>query len=99
MNFLKRVFITILIFPVRIYQYTISPMLPKSCRHEPTCSEYTIQAIKIHGILGIWLGVKRLLRCHPWGTSGYDPVPPKGTRFGELIFGKKLSRKILKSRH
>jgi uncharacterized protein len=75
------------ILPIRIYQYTISPLLPKSCRHEPTCSEYTIQAVKVHGIaIGFWLGIKRIARCHPWGTSGYDPVPPKGTKMKDLIF-------------
>lgn len=64
--------------PVRFYQMAISPYLPKSCRHIPTCSEYTIQAIKIHGIfIGTYYGFRRIIRCHPWGTSGYDPVPPK----------------------
>jgi uncharacterized protein len=68
----------LLILPVRFYQLSISPLLPQSCRHVPTCSEYTIQALKIHGaVYGSWLGIKRILRCHPWGTHGYDPVPPK----------------------
>jgi uncharacterized protein len=62
------------------YKYAISPLTPASCRHVPTCSEYMIQAIKIHGpFRGTFLGIRRLSRCHPWGTSGYDPVPPKGT--------------------
>jgi len=66
------------ILPIRIYQIFISPMFPSTCRHIPTCSEYAVQAIKIHGIFyGTWLAIKRLSRCHPWGTSGYDPVPPK----------------------
>ena len=81
MNFIKisrRIFIFIVIIPVRIYQYLISPLLPASCRHVPTCSEYTIEAFKIHGIfVGGWLALKRIIRCHPWGTNGYDPVPPK----------------------
>ncbi len=81
MNFIKisrRIFIFIVIIPVRIYQYLISPLLPASCRHVPTCSEYTIEAFKIHGIfVGGWLALKRIIRCHPWGTHGYDPVPPK----------------------
>lgn len=68
----------ILILPIRIYQKLISPFLPGVCRYRPTCSEYMIEAIQIHGACkGIWLGTKRLLRCHPWGGSGYDPVPPK----------------------
>ncbi|NOZ46517.1 MAG: membrane protein insertion efficiency factor YidD [Chlorobi bacterium] len=71
---LKKVFI----FPVKIYQLLISPILPQTCRHTPTCSQYTIEAIEVHGpIKGLWLGMKRLSRCHPWGTSGYDPVPAK----------------------
>lgn len=74
----KKIVIFIAILPVRIYQYSISPLLPASCRHIPTCSEYAIQALKIHGLfIGSWLAVKRILRCHPWGTHGYDPVPPK----------------------
>ncbi|MCS6818899.1 MAG: membrane protein insertion efficiency factor YidD [Chitinophagales bacterium] len=66
----------ILIFPIRLYQRLISPILPPSCRFSPTCSEYSIQAIQKHGIFkGFYLALRRLLRCHPWGGSGYDPVP------------------------
>jgi uncharacterized protein len=68
----------VLLVPVYIYKYAISPFTPASCRHYPTCSEYALQAVKIHGpFKGIWLTTKRISRCHPWGTSGYDPVPPK----------------------
>lgn len=68
----------ILLFPVYIYKYGISPFTPASCRHIPTCSEYAVQAIKIHGpFKGFVLTAKRISRCHPWGTHGYDPVPPK----------------------
>lgn len=68
----------ILLVPVYFYKYAISPLTPASCRHYPTCSEYALQAIKIHGpFKGVWLATKRIARCHPWGTSGYDPVPPK----------------------
>lgn len=63
---------------VYIYKYAISPLTPASCRHVPTCSEYAVQAIKIHGpFKGFWLAVRRISKCHPWGTHGYDPVPPK----------------------
>lgn len=72
----------ILIFPlvvlVKFYQYAISPWLGKNCRYEPTCSHYTLEALKVHGFLkGSYLGIKRILSCHPWGGSGYDPIPPK----------------------
>jgi len=67
------------IFLIRVYQYVLSPILPRNCRHYPTCSNYTIEAIKEWGVFrGIWLGSKRIARCHPWGTEGYDPVPRKG---------------------
>lgn len=66
----------IFILPVRIYQWTISPWLGNNCRHTPSCSQYTIEAIQEWGpIKGIWLGTKRISKCHPWGTSGLDPVP------------------------
>ncbi len=66
---------------IRFYQIFISPLCPGVCRYQPTCSQYMIEAIKVHGVVkGIWLGVKRLCRCHPWGGSGYDPVPIKEIR-------------------
>ncbi|MGD1843589.1 MAG: membrane protein insertion efficiency factor YidD [Thermonemataceae bacterium] len=70
-----------LITLVRIYQWGISPWFPAACRYTPTCSQYMIEALKTHGALkGTWLGLKRIGRCHPWGGSGYDPVPPKETQ-------------------
>lgn len=67
-----------LIWLVKAYQKYISPLTPPSCRYVPTCSEYTIQALQKHGLLkGGWLAVKRIGSCHPWGGSGYDPVPEK----------------------
>ncbi len=61
---------------IKIYQWVISPMIGPKCRYTPTCSHYTLEAIKKYGPLkGIWLGMKRISRCHPWGGSGYDPVP------------------------
>ena len=63
---------------VRLYQLTISRVLPSSCRFYPSCSEYTKQAIERHGLRrGGWLGVKRLARCHPFNPGGYDPVPAR----------------------
>ncbi|WP_297085723.1 membrane protein insertion efficiency factor YidD [uncultured Draconibacterium sp.] len=68
----------VLLLPIYIYKYAISPLTPASCRHVPTCSEYAVQAIKLHGpFKGFVLTVHRLSKCHPWGTHGYDPVPPK----------------------
>lgn len=61
---------------VRAYQLLISPLLPPSCRYLPTCSDYAFEAIGRHGVLrGLALAIGRLARCHPWGGSGYDPVP------------------------
>lgn len=66
----------VLLFPITFYQTCISPFTPPSCRFTPTCSEYARQALLKHGPLkGLWLATKRILRCHPWGGSGYDPVP------------------------
>lgn len=75
---MKKLLSTLLVWPIRFYKACISPMLPPSCRYVPTCSQYAIDAIQIHGPLkGLWLATRRLLSCHPWGGSGYDPVPPK----------------------
>jgi len=61
---------------IRLYQLTLSPWLGNPCRYEPTCSHYAAEAIQRHGaVRGVWLAAKRLGRCHPWGGSGYDPVP------------------------
>ncbi|MDE5734686.1 MAG: membrane protein insertion efficiency factor YidD [Duncaniella sp.] len=66
----------LLILPIRFYQLAVSPLFPPSCRFTPTCSQYAIEAITRHGaVKGLWLAVKRICRCHPWGGSGYDPVP------------------------
>lgn len=73
---MKKLIVNILILPIRFYQLAISPMLPPSCRYVPTCSQYAVEALRKHGpFKGLWLAVKRILRCHPWGGSGYDPVP------------------------
>ena len=70
---------TVLILLVRAYQVTLSPLFSGCCRFEPSCSNYMIEAIQVHGALkGTLLGLWRLLRCHPFGKSGYDPVPMKG---------------------
>jgi uncharacterized protein len=71
--------------PIRLYRVLLSPLLPASCRFQPTCSAYALEALHEHGPLkGLYLAVRRILRCHPisWlgGSSGFDPVPPAHTR-------------------
>ncbi|MFN4285099.1 MAG: membrane protein insertion efficiency factor YidD [Lacibacter sp.] len=65
-----------LIFLIRLYQYGISPLIGPKCRFTPTCSQYGIEALRKYGpVKGLWLTLRRLSRCHPWGGSGYDPLP------------------------
>jgi putative membrane protein insertion efficiency factor len=73
---IKQVLIFPFVFLVRFYQIVISPLTPATCRYEPTCSTYTLQALKKHGLFkGGWLSLKRIASCNPWGKTGYDPVP------------------------
>ncbi len=72
----KRAVSWLVILLIRFYQMAISPYLRPSCRYTPTCSQFYIEAVKKHGpFRGSYLGIKRILRCHPWGGHGYDPVP------------------------
>ena len=72
---LHKLWKSLFILPIKFYQIAISPILPNTCRHLPTCSEYTIEAIKTYGVFkGIIKGAYRILRCNPLGTSGYDPI-------------------------
>lgn len=71
----------VLVVPIRFYQRFIGPLIPPSCRFTPSCSEYAVQALRTHGALrGLWLAVRRLLRCAPWHPGGWDPVPPRRDR-------------------
>ncbi len=73
---MKKLLVAPFVFLVRVYQYLISPLTPATCRYSPTCSQYTVEALKKHGLWkGGKLAVKRIFSCHPWGGSGYDPVP------------------------
>ena len=66
----------LLIAPIWLYQKLISPFFPSTCRFNPTCSHYAIDAIKLKGpFVGFWLALKRISKCHPWGGTGYDPLP------------------------
>ena len=66
----------IAILPLRFYKRFLSPLLPPMCRFDPTCSIFMMQAIEKHGTLrGVWLGIRRLARCHPFNPGGWDPVP------------------------
>ena len=77
---------------VRAYQLVVSPIFPPSCRFYPSCSEYALQALDRHGPLaGIWLTIVRLARCHPFGGSGYDPVPESLPRPAEVACARELS--------
>ncbi len=84
-----------LIALVRAYQLLLSPYLPASCRYHPGCSSYTAEAISVHGpVRGLWLAVKRIARCHPWGGMGFDPVPPRrGAKAGETAARRRHNRK------
>lgn len=66
---------------VKGYRYLVSPLLPPSCRYQPTCSAYALEAIRRHGgLAGTWLAIRRIGRCHPWGGAGHDPVPDPAKR-------------------
>lgn len=78
MQLLKKILIAPFLALIKVYQWVISPLTPATCRFEPTCSHYALEALKVHGLFrGAWLAIKRIGKCHPWGDSGYDPVPKK----------------------
>lgn len=73
-----------LVLLVRVYQRAISPLLPQTCRFSPSCSAYSIEALREHGALrGIWMTIRRVLRCHPLSAGGYDPVREKSDKRAE----------------
>jgi putative membrane protein insertion efficiency factor len=75
------IFAIILVGFVRFYQLFLSPLLGSNCRYQPTCSHYAIEAMRVHGGLkGGWLAIRRIIRCHPWGGFGYDPIPDVKTK-------------------
>ena len=73
---ISRAIAWLLVLPIRFYQRFITPYTPASCRFTPTCSQYALEAFRKYGpVKGFWLSLKRIIRCNPWGGSGYDPVP------------------------
>lgn len=73
---MKRFWAAPWILLIRAYQYGVSPFLGRSCRFEPSCSQYAVESLQRHGALkGLWLAARRIGRCHPWHPGGYDPVP------------------------
>jgi len=83
-RWIGRVLAAPLILLIRIYQATISPLLPPACRYTPSCSQYAVEALKEWGpVHGGWLALRRILRCHPWGGHGPDPVPPREDRVSD----------------
>ena len=75
-HYISKALVFILCLPIVFYQTCITPFTPPSCRFTPTCSQYALEALRKYGpFKGTWLAVRRILRCHPWGGSGYDPVP------------------------
>jgi len=74
----KKILIAPFLFIIKVYQIFISPFTPATCRYQPTCSHYTKEALQVHGLIkGGTLAIKRIFSCHPWGGSGFDPVPKK----------------------
>ena len=73
---LRKLLTYLLLLPIYFYKGAISPLTPPSCRFTPSCSTYAVEALRRHGpVKGLYLAIRRILRCHPWGGSGYDPVP------------------------
>ena len=74
----NKIFIYPLIFIIKIYQFIISPLIGQNCRYLPTCSEYAIESLKLHGLLrGSFFAIRRILKCHPFGGHGFDPIPKR----------------------
>ena len=74
----NKILIYPLIFIIKIYQFIFSPLIGKNCRYLPTCSEYVIESLKLHGLLrGSFFSIKRILKCHPFGGHGFDPIPKR----------------------
>jgi len=74
----NKILIYPLIFIIKIYQFIVSPLIGQNCRYLPTCSEYAIESLKLHGLLrGSFFAIRRVLKCHPFGGHGFDPIPKR----------------------
>ena len=74
----NKIFIYPLVFIIKIYQFIVSPLIGQNCRYLPTCSEYAIESLKLHGLLrGSFFAIRRILKCHPFGGHGFDPIPKR----------------------
>jgi putative membrane protein insertion efficiency factor len=90
MSLISKIIAIPLIYVVKFYKLAISPYLGSNCRYSPTCSTYSIEALKVHGAFkGSWLAAKRIVSCNPWGGSGHDPVPPAKIKVKEVKIDKK----------
>ncbi len=77
---------------IRLYQRTVSRLTPSVCRYQPSCSEYAVQAVRVHGVLkGLWLGLRRVMHCHPFAAGGHDPVPEPRPRMADRISQESLT--------
>ena len=97
MGVLKKILIAPFVLLIKFYQLCISPLTPPSCRYTPTCSQYALEAFRKYGpFKGFWLSLKRILRCHPWGGSGYDPVPKPAPDHRSRYAGERIPRNPLR---
>jgi putative membrane protein insertion efficiency factor len=79
---------TLILGSIRFYRRAVSPLMPPTCRYHPTCSAYAHEAIEGHGLArGTWMALRRLVRCHPFGSWGYDPVPPSAPKPSRMARG------------
>ena len=92
---MRRIVQGLIIGIIRLYQRTLSRLLPTTCRYRPSCSEYAVQAVQTHGVVkGLWLGLRRILRCHPFTAGGYDPLPLSGQGLEDRICKQSTEAKL-----